>query len=147
MEENLFKKVEYFLYSYKEIDILNQLADIKIKKLKNDITLSASTFDERTGPTNAFSSTVENEVIKREETVNKVIDKLEKEKQQRLSDKDLINKSLELLDDDEIKLIKLRYFSKPTKSWTSIALELNQSVDNCIKTRRKVINKLSEVLF
>ncbi|MBO0555301.1 MAG: xanthine dehydrogenase [Clostridium botulinum] len=147
MEENKFKKTEYHLYNYKDIDILNQLADIKIKKLKNDISLKAIEYGEKTGKTNKFNSEVENEVIRREEYIQKELELLQQEKENRINEKELINKVMELLEYDEKKLVELRYFSKPTKSWTSIAQELNQSVDNCIKVRRKIISKISELLF
>ena len=103
--EDRFKKTEYYLYKYKDIDKLNQLADIKIKRLLNDVSIGGGDmFGEKSSPTNKFNSAVENEVIK-------------------------------------------RYFSKPTREWTSIAAELNQSVDNCIKVRRKVIEKLSDYIL
>ena len=34
-----FKKTESMLYRYKDIEILNKIADVKIKQLKNDISL------------------------------------------------------------------------------------------------------------
>lgn len=147
MEENKFKRAEYHLYKYKDIDTLNELADIKIKKLKNDVSLRGISYDEKSGPTNKFNSDVENEVIRREEHIQSKITQLQIEKEDRISEKELIDKIMQLLEYEERKLVELRYFSKPTRSWTSIAQELNQSVDNCIKVRRKVIDKISELLF
>ncbi|GAA0735839.1 xanthine dehydrogenase [Clostridium oceanicum] len=147
MEENKFKTIETYLYNYKDVDILNQLVDIKIKKLKNDINLRAIGYEEKTGPTNKFNSDVENEVIRREKYVQKEIELLQREKENRINEKELIDKIMELLEYEEKKLVELRYFSKPTRSWNSIAQELNQSVDNCIKVRRKIINKMSQLLF
>lgn len=147
MEENKFKRAEYHLYKYKDIDTLNELADIKIKKLKNDVSLRGISYDEKSGPTNKFNSDVENEVIRREEHIQSKINQLLIEKEDRINEKELIDKVMQLLEYEERKLVELRYFSKPTRSWTSIAQELNQSVDNCIKVRRKVIDKISELLF
>ncbi|AQS10582.1 hypothetical protein CLOBY_27270 [Clostridium saccharobutylicum] len=147
MEENNFKKTEYHLYSYKDIDKLNQLADIKIKQLLNDVSIKAISYDEKSSPTNAFNSSVENEVIKRDEHIKDKIEQLKKDKENRTIEKELINTTLDLLEDDERKLVELRYFSKPTRSWTSIAQDLNQSVDNCIKVRRKVIEKISTYIL
>ena len=146
--EDRFKKTEYYLYKYKDIDKLNQLADIKIKRLLNDVSIGGGDmFREKSSPTNKFSSVVENEVIKRSETVQVEIDKLKREKEERILEKELISTSLTLLEDEERHLVELRYFSKPTREWTSIAAELNQSVDNCIKVRRKVIEKLSDYIL
>lgn len=143
MEENNFKRTEYHLYNYKDIDKLNKIADIKIKQLTNDISIKAISYDEKSAPTNAFNSSVENEVVIREEHIQGKINQLKKEKDNRTIEKELINAALELLEDDERKLVELRYFSKPTRSWTSIAQDLNQSVDNCIKIRRRVIEEIS----
>ena len=142
--EDRFKKTEYYLYKYKDIDKLNQLADIKIKKLLNDVSIgSGDMFAEKSSPTNKFNSSVEDEVIKRSETIQVEIDKLKREKEERNLEKELISTSLTLLAEEERHLVELRYFSKPTREWASIADELNQSVDNCIKVRKKVIEKLA----
>ena len=146
--EDRFKKTEYYLYKYKDIDKLNQLADIKIKKLLNDVSIGGGDmFGEKSSPTNKFSSSVEDEVIKRSETIQVEIDKLKREKEERNLEKELISTSLTLLADEERHLVELRYFSKPTREWASIADELNQSVDNCIKVRKKVIEKLADYIL
>lgn len=147
MEENNFKKTEYHLYSYKDIDKLNQLADIKVKQLLNDVSIKAISYEEKSSPTNSFHSNVEDEVIKRDEHMREKIEQLKKDKESRTIEKELINVTLDLLEDEEKKLVKLRYFSKPTRSWTSIAQDLNQSVDNCIKVRRKVIDRISTYIL
>ena len=146
--EDKFKKTEAVLYRYKDIDKLNQVNDIRIKKLRNEVTLGGGDmFGEKSSPTNKFSSSVENDVIYREKNIQPEIDKLMKEKEGRILEKELIKATLDLLEDEERKLVELRYFSKPTRSWDSISIELNQSKDNCIKIRRKIIEKLSEYLL
>ena len=146
--EDRFKKTEYYLYKYKDIDKLNQLSDIKIKKLLNDVSIGGGDmFAEKSSPTNKFNSSVEDEVIKRSETIQVEIDKLKREKEERNLEKELISTSLTLLAEEERHLVELRYFSKPTREWASIADELNQSVDNCIKVRKKVIEKLADYIL
>lgn len=143
--EDKFKKTEYHLYNYKDIDKLNRLDEIKIKQLENDITLSAVQYDkESITPTNAFHSNVEDEVIKRDEHIKHKIVHLKANIKKRNLEKELIEAAIDILKDDECKLIELRYFSKPTRSWNSIAQDLNQSIDNCMKIRHKIIGKLSE---
>ncbi len=96
--EDKFKKTEYHLYNFKDIDKLNQLADIKIKKLLNDVSLGGGDmFGEKSSPTNKFNSAVENEVIAREKNIQPEIDKLKKEKESRIIEKELISASLDLL--------------------------------------------------
>ncbi len=146
--EDRFKKTEYHLYKYKDIDKLNKLDEIKIKQLENDITLSAVQYDKDSiSPTNAFHSNVEDEVIKRDEHIKYKVDNLKNNIKRRNLEKELIITSLTLLEDEEKKLVELRYFSKPTRSWDSISLELNQSKDNCIKVRRKIIEQLSDYML
>ena len=146
--EDKFKKTEYHLYQYKDIDKLNQINDIRIKKLRNEISLGGGDmFGEKSSPTNKFNSAVENDVIYREKNIQPEIDKLMREKENRIIEKELIDNALDLLEEEEKKLVELRYFSKPTRSWDSIALELNQSTDNCIKIRRKAIKKLADYIL
>ena len=147
MEDKL-KKTEYHLYQYKDIDKLNQINDIRIKKLRNEISLGGGDmFGEKSSPTNKFNSAVENDVIYREKNIQPEIDKLMREKENRIIEKELIDNALDLLEEEEKKLVELRYFSKPTRSWDSIALELNQSKDNCIKIRRKVSERLADYIL
>ena len=146
--EDKFKKTEYHLYQYKDIDKLNQINDIRIKKLRNEISLGGGDmFGEKSSPTNKFNSAVENDVIYREKNIQPEIDNLMREKENRIIEKELIDNALDLLEEEEQKLVELRYFSKPTRSWDSIALELNQSKDNCIKIRRKVIERLADYIL
>ena len=146
--EDKFKKTEYHLYQYKDIDKLNQINDIRIKKLRNEISLGGGDmFGEKSSPTNKFNSAVENDVIYREKNIQPEIDKLMREKENRIIEKELIDNALDLLEEEEKKLVELRYFSKSTRSWDSIALELNQSKDNCIKIRRKVIERLADYIL
>ena len=146
--EDKFKKTEYHLYQYKDIDKLNQINDIRIKKLRNEISLGGGDmFGEKSSPANKFNSAVENDVIYREKNIQPEIDKLMREKENRIIEKELIDNALDLLEEEEKKLVELRYFSKPTRSWDSIALELNQSKDNCIKIRRKVIERLADYIL
>ena len=146
--EDKFKKTEYHLYNFKDIDKLNQVADIKIKKLLNDVSVGGGDmFGEKSSPTNKFNSIVENAAIDREKNVQREIDRLKTEKESRIIEKELISTALDLLEEEEKHLVELRYFSKPTKSWDSIAMELNQSKDNCIKIRRRVIERLSEYIL
>ena len=141
--EDKFKLTEKHLYSYKDIDKLNKLTDIKIKQLLNDVSVKAISYDEKSAPTNAFHSSVEDEVIRRDEHIRNKIDQLRKEKENRIIEKELIDNALELLEAEEKKLVELRYFSKDKLSWTSIALKLNVSQDTCIRMRRKIIYELS----
>ena len=145
--EDKFKRTEYHLYNYKDLDKLNRLDEIKIKQLNNDITLSAVQYDKDSiSPTNEFHSTVEDEVIKRDEHIKYKLDHLKNNIERRNLEKELIEVAIDILQADERRLIELRYFSNPTNQWNAIALNLNVSYDACMKNRVKIINRLSEYI-
>ena len=143
MANNYFKKVEAMLYNYK-----NTIAEIKI--LKRDLEIIENdykgpggiSYDERSSPTNAFSSTVENEVIKRAEKIQRL------KRVIRLKEIEIenIDDAIESLTDDEQTLIKQRYFHK--RKYKEIARELNITEDILKGYRRtNVINKLISKLI
>lgn len=147
MDKDLFKKTEGELYNYKGLDIKIKSIDIDIELLKNDITLKAINYDEKTGPTNAFNSSVENEVIRRDEVVQQQLNKLEKDKFLYVSRKNKIENALELLTKEERTLVNLRYFSRPKKSWVEISRVMNIAHTHCCTMRVKIINNLSGYIF
>ena len=139
-ENDIFKAAESKLYNYKYIQDKLNIIEFKL----NDISVSAIDYSkDKIGPTNAFSSAVENEAVRREEK----IERLKAEKKQLLYDQELIDKVLNLLDPIEKELVTLRYFSKDKKSWNSISIEMNVSVETCIKLRKKTINKIKDYLL
>lgn len=146
-KDNMFKKTEYALYNYKDLDIKNKSIDIDIEMLENDITLKAISYEEKTGPTNAFSSSVENEVIRREEKIQEQINKLKRDKLLYKSRKLKIENALELLTKEERKLVELRYFSRPKKTWVEISRVMNIAHTHCCTMRVKIINNLNEYIF
>ena len=146
--EDKFKKTEAILYRYKNIDKLNKVADIKIKQLLNDVSLGGGDmFGEKSSPTNKFNSAVENDVISREnKEIDAQVNKLRKEKEGRIIEKELIDNALDLLEKEERRLVEIRYFTpgKVPPSWDNIALTLSIGRDTCIRMRRDIIYRLSE---
>lgn len=146
MKNNLFKKIEYMLYNFKILDTKIKNIDIDINSLINDISCSGVSYEERTGPTNAFSSSVENEVIKREEFTDDKIKSLRIKKQHLINEKEKIQNALSHLSDEEYKLVELRYFSRNKIKWISIAMKLGYDESHCKNMRVKVIKKLQDIL-
>ncbi|NME64453.1 sigma-70 family RNA polymerase sigma factor [Clostridium cadaveris] len=137
-----FRRVEAMLYNYK-----NTLAEIKILKrdleiLENDYRgTGAISYEEKTGKTNAFSSEVENEVIKRAEKIQRLKNKI------RLKEIEIenIDDAIESLLDDEQLLVKERYFNK--KSNKHVANLFNVAEQTACDYKSKVINKLMPLLI
>lgn len=142
MEEK-FKKTEYTLYNYKGLEVKINNIKIDIENIENDITVRAVGYEERTQATNDFHSSVENEVIHIDEKVKILKAKLKYN--QDLKKK--IDNALEQLPDIELKLVKLRYFSKDKPSWECIGMDLGFSKDYCMQLRNKIINKLSDMIY
>ncbi|MDP4147465.1 MAG: xanthine dehydrogenase [Bacillota bacterium] len=148
MENNIFKKTEQALYDYKSLEVKIKNLNIDIESLKNDYSgIAAITYGEKTGATNKFNSSVENEVINREENAAVLIKKLEGIKLYNINLKNKIDNALETLDETELTLVQLRYFHKPKKTWISIAEELRIDKDYCCKVKNCIINKLSDLIY
>lgn len=130
------------LYNYK-----NTKAEIKILKrdleiLENDYRgTGAISYEERSSPTNAFSSSVENEVIRKDEMIQKLKNII------RLKEIEIenIDDALATLTLAENKLVELKYFKKiPNKK---IAIELNVVEQTSCKYKDKIIKKLIDLIF
>ena len=145
--EDIFKKTEYTLYNYKSLDVKIKNIDIDINNLENDITVQGISYEEKSSPTNSFNSSVENEVIRREEKVSEKIQTLKSKRKYNLDLKTKIDGALEQLTSDEFKLVDLRYFSKDKKTWVEVGMKLSFDKDYCTKIRNKIIDKLSELIY
>ena len=147
MENNKFKRTEAALYNYKTLETKVRNIKIDIENLENDITVKAISYEERSSPTNKFSSDVENEVIKRDENIKEQINILKAKLKYNTDLKIKIDGALDQLSEIEHKLIELRYFSKEKKQWSAIGLELSHEKDYCIKLRNKIIKKLGDLIY
>ena len=146
IDKNLFKKTENLLRNYNK-------SIIKIKMIKEDIRIiktsyvgcGAIGYDEKTGPTNKFNSSVENEIINREKKLNKLKEELEYE--ERL--KNRIDAAIESLQTQEEKdLIKLRYINSPRISWGNVARHLRYNKDYCRKELApNAIKQITDFIF
>ncbi|MCD2345797.1 hypothetical protein [Clostridium guangxiense] len=144
MKENIFKKTEYALYNYKNLEIKIKNIEIDIENLKNDYTgITAISYEEKSSPTFKFNSSVENEVVKKE----KLIKQLEGVKEYNLNLKRKIDNALKCLTSESYKLVELRYFTQPKKTWVAIGNEIKMDKDYCCKKRCEIINKLAELIY
>lgn len=138
---NKYKKVESMLYNYKntkaEINILKR--DLEI--LENDYKgTSAISYDEKTQSTNSFSSTVENEVIKRAERIQKLRNKI------RLKEIEIenIDDALETLNPDDKLFVVERYFNKRSNKY--VASLLNIAEQTACTYKNRIVNLLIPLL-
>lgn len=143
-KKDIFKQAEKILYDYKYLEPKIKTIELKIKQIENNSTLSSIDYSkEKLSKTNSFSSEVEDEVIRREEKITK----LEKEKNDLIYRKNIIDTFIDTLIEDYKQLVRYRYFNNPKLSWKEISLNMNVSVDTCIRFRRDIIRKAINYLL
>lgn len=147
MKENKFKRTERTLYNYKNLDVKIKNIEIDIENIENDITVKAIGYEEKTGQTNKFSSSVEDEVVRREEHVKEIIETLNAKKKYNLDLKGKIERALGQLSRNEYELVELRYLNKEKFTWAQIGMKLGFDKDYCIKLKNRIINKLSDLIY
>ncbi|VFG74448.1 putative sigma factor [Clostridioides difficile] len=132
----LFKETDERLHNYKYLDIKIKNINLDIKRYENEYSgCGAMVYTEKTSNTYNISSSVENEVLKREERLRKL--KIEKEK---------IENALTCLNDIEMEFFNLFYNSKTKNNMTYISMKLHLDRTSCYNLKKKMIVKLSEIL-
>ncbi|MBE6068835.1 MAG: siderophore-interacting protein [Clostridium lundense] len=140
--DNIYKKTDGVLFNYKTIKAEIDNLELEIEEVKSEVNgVKSVTYDERTSPTNAFNSSVENEVLKKDKLISKLLK--EKASKERLISK--IDNALNTLSDEERKIIKLRCFDK--MEWNKVGALINRDGDYCGRIKRKAINKISELIW
>lgn len=131
-----YQIVEGMLYNYKKTKVEIKNIELDIEELSNDYNgVGAITYTERTGTTNKFNSSVENEIINKE----KKLQYLRAFKRSKEIQVERIDNMLSILTDDEYKLIELRYFKK--LQFKEIGEMLCKSDIYLITLRKKIINE------
>ncbi|MFW2490983.1 xanthine dehydrogenase [Clostridium chromiireducens] len=146
MKNNVFKMTEKTLYEYKNMNIKIENIELYIESLLNDVSMAGVSYEEKF-PTNAFSSSVENEVIKRDEHLMSKIEHLKKTRANIGSLKQRITNALNTLEPEETKLVELRYFTKPKKSWVEIGMTLGLDKDTCGRMKNRIIYKITDLIY
>lgn len=139
---NYYKAVESILYNYKTMNAEIKNIDIEIEELENNyLECGAITYEEKSSPTNKFNSLVENE------TINKIYKPGELEKKKHKLEVQLkkIDNALDTLTEDEMNLVKLRYFDK--LQFKVICQRICMSEMYCVYLKSKIVNKLIHLIF
>lgn len=141
------KEIEKTLYNYKNLGLEIESIDIHINSIINDVNIAGISYEERSAPTNAIHSSVEKQVIWRDEHHAEILEKLRSKKQSLINLDRVIKVSLNILEPEELRLVELRYFSKPKKSWVEIGMTLAIDRSTCCRFNRKILNKLDQFLI
>lgn len=145
-KDELFSKAEGKLYNYNKIKVEIECLDIDIDYLKKDIQgCKAITYEnEITGNTNNISNPIEAEILKKEKEIQQKMEK--RNNKEKIVKK--IDKAMTILDEQEMNVLKYRYFSNRRKApkWEYIANMIGYSEKNCRNKRNDLINKIKNII-
>ncbi|OOM82310.1 sigma-70, region 4 [Clostridium puniceum] len=139
---NNYRIIESKLYNYKSTQALVENLDLKLAEMKYDINgAGAVSYEERTGKTNKFNSSVENEAIIREKKMFELTYEIMKIKNELA----IIDNSIDSLLPREKQIIYERYFNKT--SGRNIAAKLNLTEVHVCRLKKDIINKLIPMIL
>ncbi|KGO12781.1 siderophore-interacting protein [Clostridium botulinum] len=139
---NYYKKTENLLNDYIKIKSEIDNLQIEIEDIKLEYKgVGAMSYEEKSTPTNAFNSNVENEIINKEKLLEKLNYKLNKKI--RLIKK--IDNAINILNDTEKKVIKMKCFEG--LQYKQIGQVLNIDHNYACEVKRKAINKIIDLVF
>ncbi|MGG7159128.1 RNA polymerase subunit sigma [Clostridium perfringens] len=131
-----YEDVENYLKNYTKLKVEIQNLELDIEEIKNSIEgVKAVGYEERTGATNKFNSSVENEIINKERKIE-FLTRIKRSKQNQYQK---ITNILSILKEDEYKIIELRYFKE--LSFKEMSVRLNSNDVYLINKRKKIINE------
>ena len=137
-----YKKTEAMLYNYNKTKSEIKNIDLDLRLLESEIDgVGAIVYEEKTGLTNKFNSSVENEVVARENKVKK----LEKSKLIKIIEVERIDNALSNLTSREYNIIKMRYFDKEKNK--HIAAKLDLTEEYICELKRGIIRNLVDIMF
>ena len=144
MRKELFKKTERILYNYSMLKAEINNLGLEIEELENEYEgIGAISYEERSGNTNKISDSVANEIIFREKEIYR-LNKMKRSKEILLSK---INNALEVLDENERKVVHYRYLNGK-RTWMQVGEILSMDSNYCCNTLRvNIINKLSKMIL
>ena len=147
MNKELFRKTENYLENYNRLETEIKLIKAEIEDIKEYYTgCVVIGYNEKSGPTNKFSSMVEDEVIRKEKDLFYLKRDLDY-KVRRL--KRRIDLAIQTLRTKEEKdLVKLKYINQSNVSWGNVAYILRYNKDYCRKElRNKIIRQITNFIF
>ncbi|MCT4507925.1 MAG: hypothetical protein N4A48_04065 [Tepidibacter sp.] len=141
--KDTYKKTEWMLYNYKMLKVSVENLKSEIQELNMDTTgTGAIRYDkEKTSPTYSIVCTTEEEAIANIEKINR----LEKQIMKTQNKIDKIDRALDALNEDEKRIIKLRYIEG--LQWWQVAGMAKYSERWCKEKRKISIEKLSLGIF
>lgn len=140
--DSLYKKTEAILYNYNKTKAQIKNIDLEIESVKNEFEgVGSISYEERIQSTNSFRSRVENEVMNRDNEINK----LGKYKRQKEIEVAKIDNAIESLPEREKAIIEMRYLKKYNNRM--IAAQLDLTEEYVCRIKKFSVNKLLNLIF
>lgn len=136
-----FNIIKNLLLNYKIIEASIKIIEEEITLLKNNEGKIAISYSEKTGPTYKISCPTEDTAISNIAR----IEELQLKKEIGMSNLKKINLAIDSLDQDESKIINLKY--KESKPWYKISNEINCSEVHCRRIRNRAIDKMALMIL
>ena len=137
-----YKYIEKLLYEYNSLKTFIKNAQQQIENIQKDVDgVSGVSYNKVSSKTNNTPSIVENEVLKRE----KKISILQKRIQKTQGLLDRLDRSIEVLNDIEKRIIKLRYMKN--LQWYEVSWNVKYSERWCKELKSKAIEKIAVAMF
>lgn len=146
MNDEKFKIAEEKLYDYQKIKVEIKALELDIKEIQNEYAeyKNVDFFNGIYEENNEINNDIKIEHIQND----KRIINLKKEIVKKTIQIQKIDNSLELLDENEKKIVKYRYLINNGKAhkWEYISSMVSFSVPQCKKMRVNIINKIKDVI-
>ncbi|MBO0555691.1 hypothetical protein EXQ41_06450 [Clostridium botulinum] len=141
-KKNDIVELEKLLYKYKEMIAEIKNIDIEIEYItQHPEGISAMNYEEKSSATNKFNSSVENEVIE----IDEKIERLKEQKAEQVYWTSKIDNALEVLDQRNEEIIKMKYFEKINN--TKIAARLNLTEEWICKLKNDSLKQLFKLIL
>ncbi len=144
-KENDYRKIEGLLFSYPKIQIEIKNLRIDIEEIKDVIAIhGASDAPRASTPTYAFNSSVENEVIQREEKLPDRINRIENMIRSKERQLQKIDNVLLTLEKGDQEFIELRYWKKI--GIKDLCSRYNMEKSSVYKQRDRIVKDLAQLI-
>lgn len=146
MNDDKFKIAEGKLYNYQKIKVEIKALELDIKEIENEYVgyKNVNFLNGVHNKTNKINNPIEMECIQKYNRISN----LKKEIAKKNIQIQKIENSLELLDENEKKIVKYRYLTNNGKTykWEYISSMVGFSVPQCKKMRVLIIDKIKDLI-
>lgn len=144
-EKNKYRKIEGLLFSYPKIQIEIKNLRIDIEEIKDVMAIhGASDAPKASTPTYAFNSSVENEVIQREEKLPEKVSRIENMIRSKERQLQKVDNALLTLSKEDREFIELKYLKNI--GIRDLCSRYNMEKSSIYKQKDRIVKELLKVI-